>query len=109
MTIAGIADPGYGLTDKIFTDMRIRPAPDCAVTRRGDIYLNRGLISSSYIIRRRQIGGAAAARSVSPLAFARRKTLLLGLRQDYYWPANPDSRRNTRQRAAEAQLSDGAL
>ena len=43
MTIAGIADPGYGLTDKIFTDTRIHRAPDCAITCRERISLTMTL------------------------------------------------------------------
>ncbi len=33
----------YSPTDKIFTDIRIRRAPDCAITRRGDIPSNVAL------------------------------------------------------------------
>jgi len=40
---AGISDHGYSTTDKIFTDMRIRRAPDCAITRRERIPLNMTL------------------------------------------------------------------
>jgi len=40
-------------TAKIFTDRTIRRAPDCAVTPKGSICFNRGVISSSYIVRRR--------------------------------------------------------
>jgi hypothetical protein len=68
---AGITDPGYSASHKIFTDMRIHRASDCAGIQKDSICLRHGVITFTYVDRRGQTGGLGPPRSVSAVAFAR--------------------------------------
>jgi hypothetical protein len=53
LAVAGIIDPGYSATHKIFTYMRIRLASDCAAVHKDSICLRRDVITPTYVDRRR--------------------------------------------------------
>ena len=74
-----------------------------------EAYSDRGLIFSDQLIRCRQAGSAAKARSIPAMALAGRETLLPGLRQDYHGRADPGDRRYAGNGTAAHYLPDPQL